>query len=143
MYDFSKYKIRDYRHWSVYIYQNQSYLGRCVIWCRRQDALDLADVTAEEKEELFFVLEEMKRALKSVFQTDWFNYAFLGNETRHLHCHFIPRYASNREFDGIIFEDKKWGHNYKTDKSFIISEKLLGQIKQTIKGVLNNQGGQK
>ena len=50
---FSKYKIRDYKYWSISLHPNQGYLGRCVIWCKRGDALDLADATQEEQVELF------------------------------------------------------------------------------------------
>jgi diadenosine tetraphosphate (Ap4A) HIT family hydrolase len=64
-----------------------------------------------------------------------------GNETRHLRCHFIPRYSSNREFGEIIFKDECWGHNYKTDKSFVIPEELFEGIRQKIKNTLSNKGG--
>lgn len=124
--------VKEYRHWEVYIHENQNYLGRCVVWCRRENALDLADATKEEREELFLILRDLRKALKKSFQLDWFNYAFLGNETCHLHCHFIPRYAKQREFMGVVFEDKLYGHNYKTDRNFQISAELLSEIKNTI-----------
>lgn len=135
--EFLKYKIKDYKHWSVYIFQNQGYLGRCVIWCKREDALDLADVTPEERNELIIVLKNLRKALKKNFQPDWFNYAFLGNGTRHLHCHFIPRYASGKKFGGITFKDDRWGQNYQTDKNFKISENLIKKIKLKIQKKLN------
>jgi len=56
-------------------------LGRCVIWCKREDALDLTDATPEEQSELFLILRDLKEATKKAFQPDWFNYSFLGNET--------------------------------------------------------------
>lgn len=131
--EFLKYKIKDYKYWSVYIHQNQRYLGRCVIWCNRENALDLTDITKEEEEELFVIVRDLRETLKILFQPDWFNYAFLGNETRHLHGHFIPRYASERKFGGIIFKDERWGHNYQTDYNFKISEDLIEQIKLKVK----------
>jgi len=136
MNEFEKYKIKDYEYWSIFIHQNQGYLGRCVIWCNRDDALDLSDATIEEREELFIIIKDLREALKRVFQSDWFNYSFLGNETRHLHGHFIPRYASDREFSGIIFKDERWGHNYQIDHDFKISEDLIKQIKLKIQKVL-------
>jgi diadenosine tetraphosphate (Ap4A) HIT family hydrolase len=131
--NFSKYKIKDYKYWSVYIFQSQNYLGRCVIWCKRENAIDLTEATDEERAELFFILNKMKEALKNIFRADWFNYAFLGNETKHLHCHFIPRYASERNFGGVVFKDERWGKNYKTNKGFVISDELLEKIKIKIK----------
>ncbi|MFZ5392421.1 MAG: HIT family protein [Patescibacteria group bacterium] len=130
--DFSKFLIKEYKYWGVYIHQNQNYLGRCVVWCKREDALDLADATAEEQKELFLVLGKLRTVTKKLFQADWFNYAFLGNETRHLHGHFIPRYASSRIFMGVNFEDKLWGHNYKIDKEFVISEEVFAGIKNIL-----------
>jgi len=136
MEDFEKDKIKDYKYCTISIHQNQGYLGRCVVWCKRKDALDLTDATEEEQKELFLALRDLRNALIKVFQPDWFNYSFLGNETRHLHAHFVPRYAKPKVFEGIIFEDKLWGHNYKTDHSFVTPEPVLEKIKLLITNAL-------
>lgn len=135
--DFSKNLIKEYKYWNVYIHKNQSYLGRCIVWCKREDALDLADATKEEQEELFLVLHDLREVIKKVFQPDWFNYSFLGNETRHLHGHFIPRYSTTKKFMKIVFEDKLYGHNYKTDHNFQTSPELLDEIKNMLKLTFN------
>jgi diadenosine tetraphosphate (Ap4A) HIT family hydrolase len=134
--DFLKNLIKEYKHWAIYVHSNQGYLGRCVIWCKREDALDLTDATPEEQSELFLVLRDLKQATKKVFQPDWFNYSFLGNETRHLHGHFIPRYAKPKIFMNMVFEDKFYGHNYKTDPTFVTSEDLLNAIRDKLKEAL-------
>lgn len=134
--DFSKNLVKEYKYWEIYVHENQGYLGRCVVWCKRADALDLADATPEEQSELFLVLHDLREATKKVFQPDWFNYSFLGNETRHLHGHFIPRYAKPKTFMDIVFEDKLYGHNYKTDHSFKTSAELLAEVKNELKSVL-------
>lgn len=131
--DFSKDLVKEYSHWSVYVHHNQGYLGRCVVWCKREDAFDMVDATEEEQKELFLVLKDLQKASKDCFDPDWFNYAFLGNETRHLHGHFIPRYKEPKNFMGVTFEDTLWGHNYKTDHSFITSEDLLQEVKNKLK----------
>lgn len=129
MEDFSKYLIKEYKYWTVSVHQNQGYLGRCVVWCKRENALDLADATEEEQKELIPILRDLREAVKNAFQPDWFNYAFLGNEARHLHGHFLPRYSSPRQFEGITFTDDKWGHNYKTDHNFITPPEVLEAIR--------------
>jgi diadenosine tetraphosphate (Ap4A) HIT family hydrolase len=48
---------------------------------------------------------------------------------RHLHGHFIPRYATKRTYAGVVFEDKLYGHNYQTDRSFVTSFELRQEIK--------------
>jgi len=131
--DFSKFLIKEYKHWAIYIHQNQGYLGRCIVWCKREDALDLTDATDEEREELFLVLRELKEAVTKVFTPDWFNYSFLGNGTQHLHGHFIPRYAKPKTFMDVVFEDKLYGHNYKTDHSFKTPLEVLKAVREKIK----------
>lgn len=132
MSDFSKYLIKDYTYWHVAVHPNQGYLGRCVIWCKREDALDLADATSEEREELFIILQKLREASKKAFQPDWFNYAFLGNETCHLHSHFIPRYSSPRQFNDMEFFDKEWGHNWQSDSSFVSIPELWGAVRSEL-----------
>jgi diadenosine tetraphosphate (Ap4A) HIT family hydrolase len=133
---FSKNLIKEYKYWSVYIHQNQSYLGRCIVWCKRKNALDLTDANLKEQKELFSILKKLKKALKKAFNPNWFNYAFLGNETRHLHGHFIPRYKKQKKFMNIIFKDELYGHNYKTNYNFKIPEEVLNNIKNEIKKYL-------
>ena len=134
--DFSRNLIKEYEHWSIYAHHNQGYLGRCVVWCKREDALDLADATPAEQTELFSILHNLREAAKKTFQSDWFNYSFLGNETRHLHGHFIPRYAKPKAFMKSMFEDNLYGHNYKTDHSFMTSTELLNEVREKLKSAL-------
>ncbi|MFH0907047.1 MAG: HIT domain-containing protein [bacterium] len=134
--DFSKNLVKTYKHWEIYVHENQGYLGRCVVWCKREDALDLTDATLEEQKELFLVLQDLREASKKIFQPDWFNYSFLGNETRHLHGHFIPRYAKQKTFMDILFKDKLYGHNFKTDDNFKTSTELLEKVRDELKSVL-------
>ena len=129
MTDYSKFLVKEYKYWGVYVHENQSYLGRCVIWCDRADALDMTDATQEEQEELFLILKELKDASEKTFGSDWFNYAFLGNETQHLHGHFVPRYSVQKEFAGVIFTDERWGHNYRTDHTFVTPPEVLEKIR--------------
>lgn len=119
--DFSKNLIKEYKYWDIYINANQSYLGRCVVYCKRPDALDLADATPEEQQELFVVLHELREATKKVFQADWFNYFFLGNVMRHLHGHFLPRYEKPKTFMGIAFSDELYGHYPNDNDDYVVN----------------------
>ena len=132
MSDFSKYKIKDYKYWHVSVHPAQGYLGQCVIWCKREDALDLADATSMEREELFILLQELRGASKKLFQAEWFNYSFLGNSTRHLHGHFMPRYSSPREFAGKVFVDKEWGGPPDFNKDSKVSDELWQAIRSKL-----------
>lgn len=136
--DYSKYVVKEYEHWEILVKTNQSYLGGCIVWCKREDALDYTDMTPEEHKEFLEILKKLRAATQHCFQADWFNYAFLGNETRHLHCHFVPRYKEPREFLGVMFTDKFWGHNYRTDHEFLVSEKLLQEVKNKLRHALDH-----
>ena len=54
--DFSKNLVKGYKHWEIYVHENQGYLGRCVVWCKRDNAFDLADATLEEQSKFFYLL---------------------------------------------------------------------------------------
>ncbi|MEK7144411.1 MAG: HIT family protein [Patescibacteria group bacterium] len=136
MNDYSKFLVKEYTHWLVNVHENQGYLGRCIVWCKREDALDLADATEAEQKELITIIGEVREATKRAFQADWFNYAFLGNGTRHLHGHFIPRYSTAREFEGVTFTDEMWGHNYRTDHAFVTPPEVLDAVKDKLKAEL-------
>lgn len=133
MEDYSQYLIKDYLHWSVFIHQNQSYLGRYVIWCKRNAATELAGANSEEQEELFLILKELQQACNILFKPDWYNYTFLGNETPHLHGHFIPRYKREVNYAGQVFVDQLFGHHYRTNPAFKIPDTVLFQIRDVIR----------
>ena len=134
--DFSTFLVKKYQHWQVKVHSNQGYLGRCLVLGKRKGALDLTDATVDEREELFMILKKLREATAKAFQPDWFNYAFLGNEERHLHGHFIPRYASPRQFANLTFTDPRWGQNYQTDKNFITPPEVLEAVRIKLKDVV-------
>jgi len=139
MEDYSKMLIKQYKDWGVYVHGDQSYLGRCVVWCDREDALQLTDASKEEQEELFLILNELQRASEKAFGGEWFNFSFLGSYDRHLHCHFIPRYSSDKEFEGVIFSDERWGHHYKNPNiQFKTSPEILESVRLKMIEVLGH-----
>jgi diadenosine tetraphosphate (Ap4A) HIT family hydrolase len=63
------------------------------------------DLTPAEWADLHTQLRQATALLTAAFAPDHFNYAFLQNQDRHIHLHIIPRYASPRNFSGLIFTD--------------------------------------
>lgn len=126
-------KITEYKHWDLYLHPYQCYLGRCYLWASRSDAVDLMDISEDEWAEFRTIGRAIKEALNSIFSPEMFNYAALGNVARHLHVHFIPRYAMPRSFQGINFVDRQWGKNYAPyDKNFVIPIEILQDIADEI-----------
>ena len=94
-------------------------------------------MTREEREEFFCIAKEVNVALKKLFEPDLMNYTSLGNVFRHLHVHFIPRYKKERIFNGIKFEDKRWGLNYEPyDREFKLTIEDLSVIKHALSSIL-------
>ncbi len=132
--DFEKLKIKDYTHWSVYLHQNQYYLGRAYLWAKRGDNIDFMQITSQEQKEFFDIGRAFNKTLSDLFQPDLTNYAMLGNVTNHLHVHIIPRYKSSRVFGGTEFVDERWGKNYAPyNYDFKIPESLIMEIRNMIK----------
>ena len=137
---FDKYVIKEYGNWVLCIHANQFILGRVYIWAKREDCLDFADITEEERSELFEIMKETKGALTKLFQPDLFNWAALGNATNHMHLHVIPRYKTPRMFGGLEFRDISWCKRYNTatyGDMPEVPEAVVQNIKETIQKILN------
>ena len=126
--------IRDFKHWFVQLHENQCYLGRLIIAAKREEDIDLLEMSLDERDEFFDIGKKVKTALSGLFQPDRLNYANLQNIWNHLHVHVIPRYASPRTFEGITFHDERWGKNYAPYYSdFKVPEPVLFKIRNALR----------
>ncbi|BDI29913.1 hypothetical protein CCAX7_19640 [Capsulimonas corticalis] len=98
-------------YWTAAINQNQATLGRVFFALRRHET-DVAALSAEERDALWEIAGQFKRALASLFAPDHFNFMFLMNQDAHVHMHIYPRYASTREFAEQVFSDSHYGGHY-------------------------------
>jgi diadenosine tetraphosphate (Ap4A) HIT family hydrolase len=134
---YAKKLVKDYVHWGVYVHEDQGFIGRCVIWAKREDALDLALSTKEEQTELFEILPRLRAAAEKSFGATWFNYSFLGNVDRHMHGHFIPRYKEPVIFEGITFTDLNYNTNpSRTGTTNMVSKEVLEKIRALLSSKL-------
>ena len=135
MRDDSKYQkllIKDFEHWRLYLHPNQSYLGRVYFWAKKEELEDFADMGIWEMDELHDMGLRTRRTLSELFQPSLFNWAALGNETRHLHMHLVPRYEKPKVFKRITFTDELYGKNFRTEQFKEIPEEVLMKIKENI-----------
>lgn len=102
------FELARHEHWRLQLSKQQGYLGWCLVILERHET-DAANLTAEEREELWEIVGRARAALRRLFAPDHFNYAFLGNVVRHVHLHLMPRYEGAREFVGQTFRDEHWG----------------------------------
>lgn len=133
--DYDKLLIKSYKHWDLYLHENQCYLGRVFILLKDDAGVDdFLAIKGEVRDEFFEVGQQVKAVLKKLFKPDKMNYAALSNTSEKIHVHVVPRYKQVREFDGVIFNDDRWGKNYAPyDRSFTIDESTLLKIKDVLK----------
>jgi diadenosine tetraphosphate (Ap4A) HIT family hydrolase len=136
--DYEQLKIKSYKHWDLYLHENQCYLGRTFVQLKDEEGVDdFLSIEGEVRDEFFLIGEEVKAALKILFQPDKMNYAALSNTSPVIHVHIIPRYKDSREFAGVTFKDARWGSNYAPyDKSYVTDESVLFQIRDAIRDEL-------
>lgn len=130
--EYTKYDIREYRHWLVTLSTKQHTLGSCIIFCLRSGVWKYSELTTEEVLELVEVKRDLEGLLTKHFNPDHFNYCQYGNQLKVFHEHVIPRYKKpRREFsrnwnDPTFGTIPKWVY-YETKESLLteIKERLL------------------
>lgn len=139
--DYEKLKIKSYKHWDLYLHENQCYLGRVFLQLKEGEvAEDFLSIEGEVRDEFFQIGKEVKAALKTLFKPDKMNYAALSNTSPVIHMHIVPRYKEMREFAGIVFKDTRWGQNYAPyDRSFVLAESILFEIRDALREKLGEQ----
>lgn len=83
----------------VHLQNDADYAGYCILVFRRH-AVEVHDLTAEERRQWIEDIAVVGRAITEVCGPAKLNVSMLGNMVPHLHCHIIPRYR----------EDPEWGH---------------------------------
>lgn len=137
MADYKDLLLWEGKEWSIYLHENQCYLGRAYLWAHRDDDIDLLEMTDAEREEFFRLGTALKATLNGSFKPDRINYAALSNTSHHLHIHVIPRYDSSRIFLRQEFTDKNQGKNYAPyDRDFHVDWPVLRGIRDTLKNAL-------
>ncbi len=136
--DYEKLKIKSYKHWEVYLHENQCYVGRVFVLLKDEEGVDdFLTIGGEVRDEFFQIGNEIKTALKALFKPDKMNYAALSNVSPAIHVHIIPRYEIPREFAGAMFTDTRWGKNYAPyDRSFVVDESILYKLRDAIRNQL-------
>jgi diadenosine tetraphosphate (Ap4A) HIT family hydrolase len=108
--------IAESDHWRLVLNHNQNLVGKCFLALRRHlEPVPL--MTSFEWQELHQEIRRATEMLVRAFQPDHFNYAFLQNQDRHIHLHVIPRYASQRTFVDIVFNDLDYPDHYSVGQS--------------------------
>jgi len=137
--DYDQLIIKSYKHWDVYLHENQCYIGRMFILLKDDTNIDdFLSIEGEVREEFFQIGTELKAALQTLFQPDKMNYAALSNVSSKIHVHVVPRYKQECSFHDKIFKDTRWGKNYAPyDRSFVLDEQTLFAIRDALREALS------
>jgi len=99
--------VHEYDEWVVLLRLRQVTLGSLVL-AYKGDARAWPEVSEKGFAELKWATAELEATLKKLFSCDKINYLMLMMVDPHVHFHVIPRYASEREFEGLRFTDRGW-----------------------------------
>lgn len=110
--DYQKLQVYRLGTWVWQVHENQSYLGRMILRLDRPETGSLSQCTASEWSSLHDNIRAYEEVLSKLFSPDRFNYSQLGNVYPQLHIQAVPRYASKRNWQTWVFEDKHWGNNW-------------------------------
>jgi diadenosine tetraphosphate (Ap4A) HIT family hydrolase len=139
--DYTQLKIQSYKHWDLYLHENQCYLGRVFVLLKEAKGVDdFLAIEGDVRDEFFQIGQQVKGVLKTLFHPDKMNYAALSNTSAEIHVHLVPRYREERPFAGVVFKDTRWGQNYAPyDRSFKVDEKVLFEIRDALRKALEER----
>ena len=135
--------IAESTYWRLVLNRNQNLLGKC-FWVLRRHEESVPELSTAEWLDLHEQLAFTTRALALAFAPDHFNYEFLQNQDRHVHCHVIARYATVRTFAGVSFEDPDYpGHYAVPALSRLLAPAVMADLTQCLhtRFVEANTGG--
>lgn len=115
--------IEDGDVWVLAVNRNQNLLGKTMLVLRRPCST-VVGLDQAESSSLQVEIVRITSGLRSLFEPDQFNYAFLMNVDAQVHLHVIPRYASPRTWRGREFTDANWGRPFGTDQLPLPSDDL-------------------
>lgn len=119
-------KICDLKVSSLYLFKEQSHLGRCVV-AYKEHVSEIIDLTAEQRAAFLEDIATASNAIHKAFSPDKVNYGAFSDTLCHLHCHLVPKYKNQFEWGGTFAMNPD-----QTKLSDSEYEKLINQIKANL-----------
>ena len=124
-----QYQVYETAFWSVYLSDEQDYIGRCILVLKRHCS-SMSEMNEDEWEDLRKLICKVETCLKTVLGAALCNWSCLMNSfykesepDPHLHIHVRPRYDKPVMVNGNIYTDSEFGHHYAVKKDGEISDK--------------------
>ena len=99
--------VKSFEHWHVLVRPAQPTLGSLVLVCS-DPVGQFGQISPEASTELQQATAEIERVLGESFQFDRINYLMLMMVDPDVHFHVLPRYAKERDYEGVTFTDATW-----------------------------------
>ena len=137
-----RFLLYDGESWSVFLSDEQDYIGRCVLVLKRH-AGSLSDLTDAEWDELRDLIGKVEASLKEALGATLCNWSCLMNSfykaptpDPHLHIHVRPRYDKPVIINGNVYTDGEFGHHYALKKDPVIThqdkEEVFARLKKRL-----------
>ncbi|MBR3247240.1 MAG: HIT family protein [Clostridiales bacterium] len=124
-----RYQLYETVFWSVFLSDEQDYIGRCILVLKRHCG-SMSELTDDEWEELHKLICKVETCLKTVLGATLCNWSCLMNSfykesepDPHLHIHVRPRYDEPVMVNGHAYIDSGFGHHYAVKKVGEITDK--------------------
>ena len=95
-------KICDLEVSQLFLFKEQSYLGRCNV-VYNDHAVDFHELSSEQRDAFMRDVAKVGKAITSAFEPTKINYGAYGDGISHLHFHVVPKYKDGYTF-GSTFE---------------------------------------
>ena len=143
--------LYDTEFWSVFLAENQSYFGRCIVILRRH-CPHLGELDPSEWDALRTVVVRLEQVFTRTLGATMFNWTCLMNKayqaedpTPHVHLHLRPRFSKPVDFAGFTFEDSDFSRHYDSKRVAVlpkhITTELVSRLRVNIKAMQENSSG--
>ena len=139
-----QFQVYESESWSVFLSDEQDYIGRCILVLKRH-CNSMSELTDAEWDELRSLVCKVEKCLKSGFGAALCNWSCLMNSfykeaspDPHLHIHVRPRYDKPVMLNGNTYTDCEFGHHYALNKSGAIpagdKQEVFVRLKKWLNG---------
>jgi len=125
--------------WKVFLSENQSYLGRCIVVLKRHCA-HLSELDPSEWDDLQIVVIKLEQLFTQTLGATMFNWTSLMNKayqsdspTPHVHLHLRPRFANPVDLKGFTYRDVDFAHHYDSKRIAELPENITAELISRLK----------
>lgn len=94
-------KISDLEVSQLYLFKEQSYLGRCNV-VYNDHAIEFHELSDEQRNAFMLDVAKVGKAIARAFNPTKINYGAYADTISHLHMHIVPKYKDGYGFGGVF-----------------------------------------